>query len=448
MSIAGAIMVPHPPLIIPEVGRGKEKEISLTIRAYEEAARQLALWQPESVVVATPHSIMYADYFHISPGEYAEGDFGQFGAENVCIQSNYDTELVEELCRICAAEQFPAGTAGERNPNLDYGTMIPLYFLNKYCHNYKVVRIGISGLSLREHERLGDYIRQAAKKLDRRIAFIASGDLSHRLREDGPYGYHPSGPEYDSKIMKIMGEGAFEQIFDFKEDMLTDAAECGHRTFAMLAGVLRDSKVRAEKLSYEGTFGVGYGVCTFGTAAGDDAASAYRDDYTALAKLSLETYVRSGKKLKLTEELEAKLPEEMLTQRAGAFVSLKKEGKLRGCIGTIQGVQRNLAEEIMENAVSAGVYDPRFAPVVEEELPELVYSVDVLGEAERIAGPEQLDVKRYGVIVTKGYRRGLLLPNLEGIDTVEEQVAIAMQKAGISDAQGMTLERFEVIRHQ
>lgn len=142
------------------------------------------------------------------------------------------------------------------------------------------------------------------------------------------------------------------------------------------------------------------------------------------------------------------LSDELLHTRAGAFVSLKIAGELRGCIGTIAAVQASLAEEIIHNAISSSTQDPRFPPVTIEELDKLEYSVDVLGAAEKIESPSQLDVKRYGVIVTKGYRRGLLLPNLEGVDTVEMQLAIAARKGGIDLSENPELERFEVVRHK
>ena len=138
---------------------------------------------------------------------------------------------------------------------------------------------------------------------------------------------------------------------------------------------------------------------------------------------------------------------EMTGRRAGVFVSIKKEGRLRGCIGTIRAVQSSIAGEIVENAVSAAAHDPRFSPIEPEELDRLAISVDVLGDTEKIASPDMLDVKRYGVVVTKGYKRGLLLPNLEGVDTVGEQIAIAKQKAGIGEDEAVGLERFEVVRH-
>ena len=131
MSVKGAVMVPHPPLIIPDVGRGQERQIPNTIDAYHRAARKIAEWKPDTVVALSPHSVMYADYFHISPRRSAEGNFGRFGAPNVSIQVQYDTEFVEILSREAEAREIPAGTLGERDKRLDHGTMIPLWFLKQ-----------------------------------------------------------------------------------------------------------------------------------------------------------------------------------------------------------------------------------------------------------------------------------------------------------------------------
>lgn len=461
MSVTGAVMVPHPPLIIPEVGLGQEKEIQSTIDAYHQAAAEIASWKPETVVVLSPHSIMYADYFHISPGKGAEGNFRQFRAPQVKIRVEYDTEFVSLLEQEAEAGDLPAGTLGERDRFLDHGTMIPLWFLNHYYRDYKVVRIGLSGLPFSRHYMLGQCIRKTAELLDRRIAVIGSGDLSHKLKADGPYGFSKEGPEYDNRIMEVMGRGDFGQLFDFTEEFCEKAAECGHRSFVILAGTLDRTAVKTEKLSHEGPFGVGYGVCVYeaaGTAPERDFLRQYEertgkeaerrkqmeDAYVRLARKTVETYVRTGEKISVPEGL----PDEMYSDRAGVFVSLKEEGRLRGCIGTISPVQNNIAEEIIDNAVSAASRDPRFHMVQPEELDQLVYSVDVLGKTEEISSEEELDVTRYGVVVSRGYKRGLLLPNLEGVDTVEDQIAIAKRKAGIPEsAQDVRLERFEVVRH-
>jgi len=163
----------------------------------------------------------------------------------------------------------------------------------------------------------------------------------------------------------------------------------------------------------------------------------------ALAKEAVERYIRSGDILTPPQH---DLPAEF-TRQAGVFVSLKIKGQLRGCIGTFQPTEPNVANEVVRNAISAATRDPRFTPVRDHELDSLEYSVDVLSPTEPIADKSQLDPKRYGVIVQAGGRRGLLLPDLEGVDTTEAQLDIAMRKAGIAPGAPVTLFRFEVKRY-
>jgi len=462
MAIVFAMAVPHPPLIIPEVGRGEEREIQSTIDGYTEAARRAAAYNPDTVVVLSPHSTVYSDYFHISPGTSARGDFGRFGARRVSVEMEYDAEFVRELSAMAEKEGLPAGVLGERERELDHGTLVPLYFLGQFNLRAKLVRIGISGLSFLDHYRLGKMIARVSGKLGRRTVFVASGDLSHRLKADGPYGFAEEGPEFDRQIMDILGSGDFIKMFDFSPAFCDAAGECGLRSFIVMAGALDGLAVKPEKHSYEGPFGVGYGVCTFEITGTDpdrefervyleserkkmEQRRAGEDPYVHLARLSLETFIRTGKRAKLPEGL----PEEMLSSRAGVFVSIYKHGQLRGCIGTIEPTTSCVAEEILRNAVSSGTEDPRFNRVREIELDDLVYSVDVLTKPEPVQSVSQLDPKRYGVIVSKGFRRGLLLPNLDGVDDVETQLKIAKQKAGIRpDDNDVKIERFEVVRHK
>lgn len=461
MSIIGAFIVPHPPIILPEIGRGEEQKIRRTTEAYREAARRAAALRPETVVITSPHSVMYADYFHISPGGRASGDFGMFRAPEVTEKAEYDTEFVETLTLAAGREGLPAGTFGEKSRALDHGTMIPLRFLHEFCRDFRVVRIGLSGLPASAHYRLGRCIAQTAEKLGRRTVFIASGDLSHKLAESGPYGFAPEGPEFDRQVTQAMRDGDFGSFLSFDADFCDAAAECGLRSFQIMAGALDGLAVKPKLLSYEGPFGVGYGVAAFAVVGKDEsrrfleayekrrrerlgARKAGEDAYARLARISIETYVKTGKRA----ELPADLPEEMRTVRAGTFVSLKKDGRLRGCIGTIEPATGCVGEEILRNAVSAGTQDPRFDPVEEGELCDLVYSVDVLSAPRPVQSAAELDAKRYGVIVTKGRRRGLLLPDLAGVDTPEEQIDIAKRKAGIPQEESCSLERFEVTRHQ
>lgn len=461
MGIVASIMVPHPPLIVPAVGRGEERVIAATVGAYERAAAFVMSFAPETLIVVSPHTAMYADYFHVSPGAGASGNFAQFGAPQEAFDAAYDAEFVRELEAAAKESGFPAGTLGERDKRLDHGVMVPLYFLSRAAGKLpKVVRVGLSGLSLAEHYKFGRLVAETAERLGRRAVVVASGDLSHKLKADGPYGFSPDGPVYDERVMDVMGRAAFGELFDFSEDFCDSAAECGHRSFVIMAGAFDGRSVRATGLSYEGPFGVGYGVCTFECGGRDDSRRfldiyedkerarlarirAAEDEYVRLARASVEHYVRTGRRLEMPDGL----PGDMTRRRAGVFVSLHEDGRLRGCIGTIAPVTPCVAQEIIDNGVSASSRDPRFNPVEPEELDKLVYSVDVLEPPERISSPTQLDVKKYGVIVTKGGRRGLLLPNLDGVNSVDEQIAIAKQKAGIAQREDVELERFEVTRH-
>lgn len=476
MSVVIAVAVPHPPLIVPGVGRGREREIQPTIDAYREAARRVAALEPQAIVVSSPHTAMYLDYLHIAPGPGARGTFARFGDAADGSRVTYDEELVRELCRLAREEGLPAGTSGEREHDLDWGVLVPLHFIQEAYAElsasgrdpapYRVVRLGLSGLGPLAHYRMGQLVQRAAAQLGRRVAYVASGDLSHKLAADGPYGFSPDGPVFDELCCRALGSGSLLDLLTMDPGLCERAAECGLRSFQIMAGALDRTPITAELLSHEGPFGVGYGVAVLTPAGAEgsdpdraldeayvawharDMASrrAAEDPYVALARASLERRVRTGGRL---AELPEGLPPELLSRRAGAFVSIKKNGQLRGCIGTIAPTQPSLAREIAANAVSAGCHDPRFPPVSVDELPELVYDVDVLGDPEPVGGPDELDPRRYGIIVSASRgRRGLLLPDLDGVDTVDEQLSIAARKGGIDlDEPGVRLERFEVERH-
>lgn len=460
MSILAAYMVPHPPMIVPEVGRGSEKQVELTTRSYESIADEIAGLGPETIIISSPHATMYADYFHISPGRGANGSFASFRAPSVRFNEDYDTELVDTISDLAYKYSFPTGTEGERERTLDHGTMVPLYFIRRRLPSCKIIRVGLSGLPLTDHYRMGQIIREAVEITGRRVVYVASGDLSHKLQEYGPYGFAPEGPQYDERIMDVCGRGAFGELFDFDESFCERAAECGHRSFVIMAGALDGCSVRVRKYSHEDVTGVGYGICSFIPEGEDEARrfldirldrmerelemkKAESDEYVRLARQTIETYITEGKIIKVPDGL----PAEMTDRAAGAFVSIHKHGSLRGCIGTIAATADCVAQEIINNAISASTRDPRFDPIEADELKWLDINVDILGDAEDIDSPDQLDVKRYGVIVTSGYKRGLLLPDLDGVDSVEQQIDIARRKGGIGEHERYKLQRFEVIRH-
>jgi len=447
-----AYLVPHPPLIVPGVGSGDE--IQDTRRAFGQIAAEAAEYAPDAVVIVTPHNVSYADYFHISPGKSAKGDFGAFRAGNVKISALYDEELARRIAEEAGEAGIPAGPLGEKNPALDHGVMVPLYFLRSPV----IVRISLSGLPPMEHYRFGMCVRRAAESLSRRILLIASGDMSHKLKADGPYGFAKEGPAFDAFARECAETADFRRLLAADPDMCENAGECGLRSFVILAGAMDGLKTESRVLSYEGPFGVGYLTAAFTGekeapsllarlwADRRDAMESVRekeDAYVRLARQNAEHFVKTGRSIAVPKGL----PPDMTDRQAGVFVSIKKSGALRGCIGTIAPTCGNIAEEILANSVSAAAKDPRFDPITPGELDELTYSVDVLSPPEPAEGPETLDAARYGVIVSSGRKRGLLLPNLAGVDTVAEQIAIARRKGGIGEREPYTLERFEVVRH-
>lgn len=458
--IIAAYVVPHPPIILPEVGRGEESKVLATSQAYQRAAREIAELRPDTIILTSPHAPAYADAFFLAAGTKAKGDLRQFGISplNLSVEISYDEELAELLVQ--KYQSAPLFSPLRESRELDHGSLIPLRFIQKEYTDFKVLRLGISGFSSREHYRLGEAIAKSCEQLDRRAVFIASGDLSHVLKEDGPYGFKEAGPIFDSKLVEILEQAEFSKLLSFPQDLIEDAAQCGINSFQIMAGAIAGLKLKAEKYSYEAPFGVGYAVIGYIFSEDsevkilqgkdEEAEISWRlpehgdDDYIELARAVIAAYLKDGSLLKIPDDL----PQELLEEQAGAFVSLHRRGYLRGCIGTIAPTCASLAEEIRQNAISASTQDPRFNPMISAEMEDLEISVDVLLPAEAISSMDELDPQRYGVIVSSAYRRGLLLPNLEGVDTVEEQVGIALQKAGISPSENYQLERFEVIRHE
>ena len=448
MGIIAGFMVPHPPLIVPEIGRGEEKQIELTTKSYQEVAKQIARLKPETIIISSPHTRYYSDCFYVSGNDWMTGDFGRFGAKEVCFKEEIDKYLVKEIEELSIDKGLPVLVDDDV---LDHGTMVPLYFIRKELPETKIVVVGLSSLSLIENYQFGTIIKAAVDKLNKKVVFVASGDLSHKLQEYGPYGFIEEGPEYDKRIMDTMSKGNFKELLEYDEEFLDKASECGHRSFTIMAGALDGIKVKSEDLSHEDITGVGYGICTFypqeedknGSLLDKYVVNESNDEYVKLARKSIENHI-----LNKDNNLLDGVAQELLDNKRGVFVSIHKFNNLRGCIGTIIPTADCVAKEIINNAVEASSNDPRFEPITQDELKYLEIKVDVLSPLEDIISKDMLDPKKYGVIVSSGYKRGVLLPDLEGIDDVDTQIDIAMKKAGISNNEKIKLQRFTVSRHK
>lgn len=427
-----AYIMPHAPIARPAVGRGEEKKIRKTLDSYRSASAKIAQEKPETIIIISPHNVMYRDAFYLSPGDVYMDSLIMFGFPGERVSHPYDTELIEEILHLCEEEDLPVSQDPLYESEPDHGTCVPLLFIDEQYQDYQVVRLSPSFLPNKDLLKMGRVLERAIAHVGRKVSILASGDLSHKLTKDGPYGFAKEGPEFDAQITQQMKEADFEGFLHYDERFLDKAAECGLPGFIILSGALENCHVTPHFYSYEGPFGVGYAICDYDV-----------EDYCpSLAQQSLEAYVKDRKQIPVPEDL----PAWMRAERAGVFVSLHKDGELRGCIGTISACTDCVAEEIIALAIEAGTRDPRFLPVREDELKDLEYSVDVLSKAEP-AEMKDLDAKRYGVIVTSGHKRGLLLPNLEGVDTPAEQIFISLQKAGIREGEPYQIERFTVERH-
>ena len=451
-SIVFACISPHPPIIVHEIGQGRERGTQKTIDALEQVAQEMARHRPETAILISPHGPAQLDAFAILVGPRADASLDAWDAPQVTFAFENDVEaasLIREEAQQAGVPLEPLerwrhrDSSGNWHDGLDWGCTVPLYHLRPGLGEAKLVPLCVSYLSPHQHFALGQAVAQASERLEKRVVIIASADLSHNLN------YDPMGPLFDEKIQKAIAEWDVKTVLEMDTAFRQQAAEDAVLSLSFLMGALDGLTVSPRVLSYEGPFGVGYlvaaidieGAAEAGKAFAAAGAEAASHPLIRLAKEAVETYVRHGRVLNPTE-----LTEEML-ERAGAFVCIKKKGELRGCIGTLEATQANLAREVVCNAIDSATCDPRFLEVTPDELADLAYSVDVLSPAEPVAGPEELDPKRYGIVVRLGPRRGLLLPDLEGVDTVEEQIAIAKSKACIPPEESPELFRFSVRRY-
>jgi AmmeMemoRadiSam system protein A/AmmeMemoRadiSam system protein B len=472
-SIVFSGIAPHPPIMVPEVGRESIAEVRGSIDAMAELTRRLIESGAETVVVISPHAPLEPYAFVAYRGAKVTGDFANFRAPAVHFQVSIDEKLLAAITK--AAQNDGYEVISLASHHLDHGTAVPLYFLYHNGWTGDVVGLGYSFLSNEDHLRFGSCIGKAINELGRSVAIVASGDLSHRLKPDAPAGYNPAAYIFDSEVVDALRCNSPDRIVNINQDLRRVAGECGYRSMLVAIGATRELPLDCEVLHYEAPFGVGYLVAQLtakskalnhrtaygsqriesstspeslnhGTAYGSQRTSdstSPESDLPTLARAAVEAYVLSDVQIDPPLQCHG-----LLAARAACFVSLKTlGGQLRGCIGTIEPVKDTLAEELIANAINAATRDPRFSPVKPEELENLCFSVDVLSVPEP-ATFDELDPIVYGVIVEddSGSHRGLLLPDLEGVDTVTKQVEIAARKAGIPPETPMRLWRFRVNR--
>ena len=435
-------IAPHPPIMVPEVGRESIAGVRASIDAMAEMTRRVIEAGAETIILISPHARLEVDSFVAYEGPKVYGDFSNFQATGAEFAASVDEELLTAITRSAASENYCVSMLGD--DLLDHGTAVPLYFLVRNGWQGQVVALGYSFLSNNDHLRFGSCIARAVDQVGRRVAFIASGDLSHRLKPEAPAGFNPSAHFFDEEVVEALRANTPDRIVSIDHDLRRLAGECGYRSMLVAIGAASELPVSCDVISYEAPFGVGYLVAQL-TNAPADLTGNNPEDLPGLARRAVETFTLRGKVIEPFISQEG-----LLAARAPCFVCLKtRDGELRGCIGTIEPSRDTLAQEIVANAISAATNDPRFDAVRETELAQLTYSVDVLLPAEP-AAMEELDPSIYGVIVEDEdeSRRGLLLPDIPGVDTAHQQVEIAKRKAGISPETPVKLSRFKVERYR
>ncbi|MBR5336546.1 MAG: AmmeMemoRadiSam system protein B [Lachnospiraceae bacterium] len=470
MSIKSAYILPHLQVLIPEIGQGKEEKMKQTTDSIMKVASMIKEERPDTLVLITPHSDAYEEYFHIGKGDGAAVTLSSYGVEGLEIDMKYDLPLIDMISKVAEEDNIPAGTDGEENEEVDHGTAVPLYFIDKALdYDYKVVRISISGLSQLKHYRLGKCIKEAANRLGRRVCVIASGDMSHRLKEDGPFGYSKDGSVFDTALCSALERSDFLGLFAFEYDVIDNAIECALRASTIMAGTLDGKYAKGELLSYEDTFGVGCGVFSYKINDPDsgeteeirqfdkllinqirteiDKNDNSGNAYVRLAKKAAEYYVFNGEEMKLSD-YKGTLPEDMTAKRAGVFVTIKTGGKNRACMGTLSATLDSIAEEIIHVTSDACHVDPRYIPIEIEELDSLSYQVDVLGDFEPIKALSKINAAKHGLCITHGPKTGIVLPGIEGVKDGQGQLEIAMENSGIKPGEDYNMYRFNVKRYE
>lgn len=423
--VAGALTA-HPPVLLPEVGGDQSQRVQATAAAMRELDRILASISAALAIVVSPHSPSSMTSLPVRRAARAAGNLARFRAPQVRVEADVDLDLAASLVDDGRRAGFDLTWA--EDSELDHGVVVPLSLLPRTMSKKQCVFLGVSGWPLHRFIEFGAWLQQWLH--DRAAILIASGDLSHRLTPDAPYGFRPAGPAFDRVVIDALRRHDWQQIEGLEPDLVEEAGECGLRPLGILLGAARAAGLTSEVLSYEGPFGVGYPVVAF-------TASRVGLDIQDLGRRAIETYLRSRQLIDPPEPI----PLEWQAPSA-AFVTLRKHGEMRGCVGSTRPTEATAAHELIRYAIASAVRDPRFDPVRLDEVPLLTLRVQLLDPAELVTDISRLDPTSYGIIVRSGDRQGLLLPGIEEIVTPQQQLKAACRKAGINPHAPLQLQRF------
>ncbi|HLD27763.1 MAG TPA: AmmeMemoRadiSam system protein B [Patescibacteria group bacterium] len=260
MSLIFGAIVPHPPLLIPAIGRDNLKEMEKTGRSFKELEEILYAKKPDTIIVISPHGNLMTEAFTINHSPVLKADFEDFGDLETKLEFKNDNALAYQIRESLETKLPLVLTTVER---LDHGVSVPLYYLTRHLPDFRIIPVGYSMLSFAEHFAFGAAIRRVLNLTNKRVAVIASGDLSHRLTLEAPAGFSERGREFDAKLIELLKQKDLKSILKLNSDLVKEAGECGLKSILILLGVLDEINYQPEILSYEAPFGVGYLVANF-----------------------------------------------------------------------------------------------------------------------------------------------------------------------------------------
>jgi AmmeMemoRadiSam system protein A len=446
-AVVCAVLMPHAPILVPEVGGERGGAAQASRQAMREAAACVMSLQPETLVLISPHSPRRPQAFGVWAGDRLHGSFAQFNAPGAKVSLPNDTQLAHAIVTEAGTGGLATWMIHERI--LDHGALVPLWFLADAGWDGPAIVLSLNNPEDGGLIELGRAIAAASHAAHCRIAIIASGDMSHRLTSSAPCGFHPQAHQFDETFIRLIREGDYHGIEKMDPELRELAAEDAADS-TLVAAAAVDWRTDGHKvLNYEGPFGVGYGVAILFTETSNPASLQPAPAQTAdpegvilpgLARQSIAAALRAS------SEHPPGAEGQYLSARRGVFVTLReRNGMLRGCAGTISPTCASVVAETWRSARVAAFQDSRFSPVKADELPNLRIDVSVLHSMEQISSADGLDPARYGVVVSAADgRRGLLLPGIAEITSAGQQVGLARKKGWIGPDEPVMLQRFQV----
>ncbi len=439
--IKSAYLMPHAPILLVEDNSINKGLLEISKRVSEE--------KPKIILLITPHGPVFSDGLAINYQKNLKGDLSAFDIE-YSLEKENDLTLVDRIVEALSKINIPMLKLNDENceyfeisSRLDHGTLVPLSFIEKNYTEYKLIHITYGLFSSDMLYKIGMEIE---KVITEDAIIIASGDLAHKEEDNEKEGLY-----FDMDFRNLLNQDKVLDIIFYSHEIRYKARECGKRSMDIMLGMLDSYNRKIIDHGYDNSYGVGYLALSY--------TELEKTNTSFIKEIEKTRFIERKIKIEKESKYQSIARNELLKHfgknvsdfkregyKAGTFVSLYKDGGLRGCIGTIGATQDDVVDEIKFNALKAAFEDPRFEELSFDELFDLDISVDIIKNIKEVS-KEELDPIKYGIIVSKDYKRGVLLPDLEGIKTVDEQIRIAKHKGSI-EGDDFIIERFEVERYK